>query len=218
MTRMNTNEECSVPTLLRVDSFRCVVKIAILVRLDMDLVPDERCDLESLLHAAAVSPQPGLSWLGQAGFLIRWGQYRLVIDPYLSDSSGRRSIAARGSRTCVWCRRRLSLSVSRRCIRCSARMRTAITWIRGRCRSWRPPIRSADSLFRGLSVQRRSHGVCLPNGSIAVNAGDRVQLAPDLALRALPAAHEQVRTDEQGDHHYPGLRAVPRLHGDLSLG
>ena len=53
----------------------------------MEIVPDgASCDLESLIHATVVPPQPGISWLGQAGFLIRWREFRLVIDPYLSDS------------------------------------------------------------------------------------------------------------------------------------
>jgi len=30
--------------------------------------------------------QPGLSWLGQAGFWVETGAHRLLIDPYLSDS------------------------------------------------------------------------------------------------------------------------------------
>lgn len=34
----------------------------------------------------AKAGQPGLTWLGQAGFWIETGQHRLLIDPYLSDS------------------------------------------------------------------------------------------------------------------------------------
>ncbi len=55
----------------------------------MDLSPQPggaRALLEANLPADAV----GLAWLGQAGFVVRAGGQRLLIDPYLSDHLGRK--------------------------------------------------------------------------------------------------------------------------------
>ena len=35
--------------------------------------------------------EPGLFWLGQAGFWIETGEHRILIDPYLSDSLAKKS-------------------------------------------------------------------------------------------------------------------------------
>lgn len=44
------------------------------------------------LAARLAAPEPGLAiyWLGQAGFIVAWGERRLLIDPYLSDALARK--------------------------------------------------------------------------------------------------------------------------------
>ena len=160
-------------------------------------------DLESLLHAAAAPTQPGLSWLGQAGFLIRWGEWRLVIDPYLSDSLAEKY---RGTRfphvrmvpppinperlapvDIVLCTHAHSDHMDPGTL-------PQVAAANPQCRFVVPRAERAIAIARGVPAERL----------IAVNAGDRVQLAPDLALRALPAAHEELHTNAQGDHRFLG--------------
>jgi L-ascorbate metabolism protein UlaG (beta-lactamase superfamily) len=166
-------------------------------------VRDERCDLETLLHATEIPPQPGLSWLGQAGFLIRWRELRLVIDPYLSDSLATKY---RGTRF-PHIRLVPPPIVPEHCVPLHTVLCThahsdhmdpetlpQLAAANPECRFVVPRADRATALARGVPAQRL----------VSVNAGDRLQLAPDLALRVLPAAHEQLQTDEQGDHRFLG--------------
>src|SRR5215472_4571680 len=44
----------------------------------------------ALLEAKLSDGALGLAWLGQAGFLIRHGQFRILADPYLSNRLARK--------------------------------------------------------------------------------------------------------------------------------
>ncbi|NLX57049.1 MAG: MBL fold metallo-hydrolase [Planctomycetaceae bacterium] len=169
----------------------------------MDIVPDERCDLETLLHAPEDPPQPGISWLGQAGFLIRWRALRLAIDPYLSDYlatkyRGTQFPHTRLAPPPVAPERLAPLQV----VLCThahsdhmdPETLPRIAAANPQCRFVVPRAERATALARGVPAPRL----------VPVNAGDHVPLAPDLTLQVLPAAHEQLRTDAEGNHHCLG--------------
>jgi L-ascorbate metabolism protein UlaG (beta-lactamase superfamily) len=169
----------------------------------MNIVPDEQWDLESLAAATTAPAVPGLSWLGQAGFLIRWRAVRLVIDPYLSDSLATKY---RGTRfpherlvppplaperlaplDAVLCTHAHSDHMDPETL-------PLLAAVNPQCRFVVPRAECATALARGVPAPRL----------LTINAGERVQLAAHLWLRAIPAAHEELRTDAQGNHHFLG--------------
>jgi L-ascorbate metabolism protein UlaG (beta-lactamase superfamily) len=150
-----------------------------------------------------VPAQPGLSWLGQAGFLIRWREYRLVIDPYLSDSLAKKYRGTRFPHTRMApppiAPERLQPLHTVLCTHAHGdhmdpESLPQLAAANPECRFVVPRAERATALARGVPAERL----------VPVNAGDRLQLAADLAVSVLPAAHEQLRTDEQGDHHFLG--------------
>jgi L-ascorbate metabolism protein UlaG (beta-lactamase superfamily) len=169
----------------------------------MDMVPDERCDLESLIHATVVPPEPGISWLGQAGFLIRWRAFRLVVDPYLSDSLATKYRGARFPHTRMvpppiaperLVRLHTVLCTHAHSDHMDPETLPQLAAANPACRFVVPRAERATAIARGVPARRL----------ITIRAGERLQLAPDLSLRAVPAAHEELRTDAQGNHHFLG--------------
>jgi L-ascorbate metabolism protein UlaG (beta-lactamase superfamily) len=159
--------------------------------------------LEQLLDAPAIPPELGISWLGQAGFLVRWRERRLVIDPYLSDALATKY---RGTRfphvrmvpppiaperlaplDAVCCTHAHSDHMDPGTL-------PQIAAANPKCRFVVPRAEQATAVARGVPAARL----------IAVNAGDEVPLAPDLSIRAVRAAHEQLRTDGEGNQHFLG--------------
>lgn len=169
----------------------------------MDTVLAEPCELDALIRESCNPQQPVIGWLGQAGFLIRWRALQLAIDPYLSDS-----LAAKYRGTAfphvrllpppITPDRLTSLDV----VLCThahtdhmdpetlARIAAASP----RCRFVVPRAEQQTAIARGVPAGRL----------IAINAGEQVTLAADVSVRALPAAHEELQSDAQGNHRYLG--------------
>jgi L-ascorbate metabolism protein UlaG (beta-lactamase superfamily) len=51
-----------------------------------------------------------------------------------------------------------------------------------------------------------------PERTVAVNSGESVSLSEDLTVEAMPAAHESLKLNERGEHHFLGyIFRTPRL-------
>lgn len=143
-----------------------------------------------------------LFWLGQAGFAVRCGSHRFLVDPYLSDSL---EVKYRGTD------------------KPHERMMpppAAVTDLAGLGYVFCTHAHS-DHMDPGtLPLIAREFPNCrfviprahvekarqigLPDAAIlTIDAGESLDLG-GLEVRAIPAAHEQIQTDADGHHHFLG--------------
>ncbi|MCX6968979.1 MAG: MBL fold metallo-hydrolase [Verrucomicrobia bacterium] len=144
-----------------------------------------------------------LSWLGQAGFAVRAGSHRFLVDPYLSDSL---EVKYRGSDKphdrmmpppatvadltglqFVFCTHAHSDHMDPGTLPAIARAFPDCRFV----------------IPRAHLEKARLIGV--PDAAILlIDAGDSLDLRDGLSVRAIPAAHEQIETDADGHHHFLG--------------
>ena len=176
----------------------------------MPIVAREDCGPRSLLDEAWDILQPVACWLGQAGFLIRAGDVRLVIDPYLSDSLAEKY---RGSRfphvrrmppplgpeellalDFVFCTHAHSDHMDPGTL-------GVLAGINPQCRFVLPRATVATAESRGVPPARM----------IAADAGENGPLVPGIRWRTLASAHEELKVDAAGNPLYLGY--ILELHG-----
>lgn len=144
-----------------------------------------------------------LHWLGQAGFALRTRGRLVLIDPYLSDSLAHKYAGKEFPHT-----RMMPIPVAPEAL---------------------PPIdavfcthRHSDHMDPGtLPLIARAYpdarfvvpraelasalGLGLPEGRIlTADAGEQLELAPGLRAAALASAHEELKRDAEGRHHFLG--------------
>jgi len=152
----------------------------------------------------------GLAWLGQAGFAVRCGTRRLMIDPYLSDSLAEKY---RGKEfphvrmmpppvepdevrdlDLVLCTHRHSDHMDPGTLPVIAKNNP-------KCRFVVPAAERESAIGVGLPAER----------IIAVNAGEVISPIDEIEITAVPAAHEELKTNDKGEHHFLGY--ILRLAG-----
>jgi len=161
-------------------------------------------------HAAHRPPDGRLlvRWLGQAGFLVRTAELTVVIDAYLSDS-----LAVNHRGTTLPHTRMMASPVAPDALRdvdwvlCSHAHSDhmdpgtlpVIAEHNPKCRFVVPRAERETALARGVP----------PDRLVPVNAGEQLELDGNSTLEILPAAHEEIRMDPAGQHHFVGyvLRA-----------
>lgn len=143
------------------------------------------------------------TWIGQAGFLLRFGNVRVVVDPYLSDSLAikyggthfphERMVpvpvdpAALTDVDVVLCTHEHTDHMDAVTLREIARASRRATFV--------IPRYSLDSARdRGVPVER----------CVAVNMDETIQLPGGLTVTALPAAHEDFVRDQAGNSKFLG--------------
>lgn len=147
--------------------------------------------------------QPGLVWLGQAGFWIETGAHRILIDPYLSDSLARKYQGQRNDH-----RRMMPPPVLP-----EALPRPDIVLVTHAHTDHMDPETLAPLARRfpdlpivvpaaRLDVARDRIGPAAP--LIAADAGQVITPLPGLTLTVLPAAHETLDRDAAGHHFFLG--------------
>jgi len=142
-------------------------------------------------------------WLGQAGFLLRSGAKRIVVDPYLSDSLARKYAGSR------YPHRRMTpapiapvnltpidyvLVTHGHTDHMDPETLAPIAASNPACRFVVPAAEAQKAIDRGAPGDRL----------IAIDADERVALEPDLALIAVAAAHEEFKRDAAGRHFFLG--------------
>jgi L-ascorbate metabolism protein UlaG (beta-lactamase superfamily) len=143
-----------------------------------------------------------LWWLGQAGFALRNRDYVVLVDPYLSDS------LARKYRGTLFPHERMTPVplLPETITRCDWYLCTHAHTDHMDPLTIRGVVDAAGPRFvvpAAEAERATSRGV--PAGSlIPIDAGERVVLAPDIAVEAIPSAHESLETDELGRHRCLG--------------
>jgi L-ascorbate metabolism protein UlaG (beta-lactamase superfamily) len=145
----------------------------------------------------------GLAWLGQAGFAARSKNHRWLIDPYLSDFLAEKYRGAEfphlrmmqapiepsvlADLDWVFCTHRHSDHMDPGTLPHLAKSNPE-------CRFIVPRAELAAAVKAGVPPERTA----------GVNAGETLELSPNLTVRVVAAAHETLKVNEQGDHHFLG--------------
>jgi L-ascorbate metabolism protein UlaG (beta-lactamase superfamily) len=154
--------------------------------------------------AAGRSGDVALYWLGQSGFVIRAGTYRIVIDPYLSDSLAEKY---RGSRFAhqrmmppplmprdltpvdlVLCTHHHGDHMDPQTLQPLARANPDARFVVPKAR---------------MDESRRRIGVA-DERLLPLDAGEELEPLAGIRVAALPGAHETLDTDDAGHHLYLG--------------
>ncbi|MHB8956389.1 MAG: MBL fold metallo-hydrolase [Pirellulaceae bacterium] len=169
----------------------------------MERVLAEPGELDTLIRESYDAHRPAIAWLGQAGFLIRRHRQLVAIDPYLSDSlaakyRGTEFPHVRLTPPPIVPDRLTRLDV----VLCThahtdhmdPETLSPIAAASPRCRFVVPRAERQTAMARGVPAERL----------LEINAGEHLPLASELSVRALPAAHEELQMDAQGNHRYLG--------------
>jgi L-ascorbate metabolism protein UlaG (beta-lactamase superfamily) len=159
--------------------------------------------VRTMLADGPATDAVGLAWLGQAGFAVKYAQCFLLIDPYLSDS------LAKKYRGTLFPHQRMAaapiapdelrhvafvLCTHRHSDHMDPGTLPIIAENNPECRFVVPRAERRSAVEIGVPASK----------IIAVNAGESELLAPDLVVTAIPAAHETLKVNEHGEHHYLG--------------
>ena len=144
-----------------------------------------------------------LWWLGQSGFLLAFGDHRLLLDPYLSDSLTAKYAATDKPHV------RLSERVlsPERLTKIDAVTSTHNHTDHLDPETLLPLLRTNPDMKLVIPESNREF-VCSKLGTPAswpngLNAGGQVEIGP-FNIHAIPAAHEELTLDFLGQHHFLG--------------
>lgn len=158
----------------------------------------------ALWKASIPDLSPGIAWLGQAGFAIRYMGQRLLIDPYLSDYLARKYKGNEFPHTrMITAPLELSEIRGLNGVLCSHRhgdhmdpgSLVDISVTNPNCRFVVPKAETKSAMAIGLGESR----------IIPVNDGDIVRLGASISVRILPSAHEELKMNAAEEHYFIGF-------------
>jgi L-ascorbate metabolism protein UlaG (beta-lactamase superfamily) len=155
---------------------------------------------EAELNPGAV----GLAWLGQAGFALRFGAMRILIDPYLSNSLAEKYRGGQYDHVRLMPAPVRPDEIDRlNFVLCSHRHTDhmdpgtlpALAANNRRCRFIVPAAEREAAMNAGIPHNRVE----------LVNALHAMEPGRDATLHVLPAAHEKFEINERGEHRFLGF-------------
>ena len=161
--------------------------------------------LEDVLRAKDDPDHLHLWWLGQSGYLVQWQSHHLLIDPYLSDSLTKKYAGTD----------KPHMRMTERVI---APERLDFVEVATSSHNHTDHL-DGETLIPLLKVNP-SLTVIVPRANVSF-AAERLQVPPErltliradgeaiqidpFTFHAIPAAHEALEQDENGDHRFTGL-------------
>ena len=144
----------------------------------------------------------GLAWLGQAGFALRFGGTRLLIDPYLSDHLERKYRGSASPHDRMTPSAGVEVFDGVDFILCTHQHGDHMD-------PEALPILAARNPNCRIIVPRASlehaRAFGIPANQLeGVDAGETIALYEGLLLEAIPAAHETLERNERGEHRFLG--------------
>jgi L-ascorbate metabolism protein UlaG (beta-lactamase superfamily) len=144
---------------------------------------------------------PVIAWLGQAGFIVRAGRERILIDPYLSNSLEEKyrgtdrphprmmppPITVPELAGVEWV-----LCTHRHTDHMDGQTLSQIADLNPACRFVVPRAELDHAVALGLPPERL----------VPIDAGE--ELEAGIVIKAVPAAHESLENNERGEHRYLG--------------
>ncbi len=139
----------------------------------------------------------GIWWLGQAGFALRYGQFNLLIDPYLSDSLAGKYAGTEFPHVRMMPAPAMPVEFDRIDAVLASHGHTdhmdpgtlkVLAEHHPRCRFFVPGAERELAVSRGVPEDR----------AVCVDAGETFDLYPGVRLHVAHAAHETIATDGAG--------------------
>lgn len=142
-------------------------------------------------------------WLGQAGFLIKCGEYNILIDPYLSDA-----LAKKYQGTAFPHIRLMSPPIATEALTSIH----AILCTHAHSDHMDPeifPLLLENNPDIKIVIPASAFETAISRGAtkeniILLNHGDHLNLLPGISLEAVASAHESIETNQSGEHLYLG--------------
>ena len=162
--------------------------------------------LEDVRNALKAKDELHIWWLGQSGFLVQWSNEHLLFDPYLSDSLTRKYATTDKPHTRITEQVINPEKLDFINITTSSHNHTdhldkeTLTSLMKANPEMELLIPSANQQFAADRLEIE------PEKLRAINAGESIRLG-QFELHAIPAAHEELSTDDQDRHHYVGYIA-----------
>ncbi len=162
--------------------------------------------LEDVRNALKAKDELHIWWLGQSGFLVQWRNEHLLFDPYLSDSLTRKYATTDKPHTRITEQVINPEKLDFISITTSSHNHTdhldkeTLTSLMKANPEMELLIPSANQQFAADRLEIE------PEKLRAINAGESIRLG-QFELHAIPAAHEELSTDDQDRHHYVGYIA-----------
>jgi L-ascorbate metabolism protein UlaG (beta-lactamase superfamily) len=144
-----------------------------------------------------------IQWLGQAGFVLPIGSHTVVIDPYLSDS-----LAEKYAGTLFEHTRSFPPPVDPTDLVCDL----VICTHRHTDHMDGTTLSALAAVNPGLRIciprAERNHALALgldPDSLIEMSVGESFSPLEGLTVTPVPSAHEELLTDDDGQHHFLGV-------------
>ncbi|MCK9413539.1 MAG: MBL fold metallo-hydrolase [Prolixibacteraceae bacterium] len=144
-----------------------------------------------------------MRWLGQAGFYLKFKDYTILIDPYLSDFLAQKYAGKEFPH-----KRMMPPPINVEQIR----QLDFVFCTHGHSDHMDPgtlPILSANNPSCRFIVPKAEKGTAIERGvtenrMIAVNAGESLKLTDEISVDIIPSAHECKKVNVNGEHFYLG--------------
>ena len=162
--------------------------------------------LEDVRNALKAKDELHIWWLGQSGFLVQWRNEHLLFDPYLSDSLTRKYATTDKPHTRMTEQVINPEKLDFINVTTSSHNHTdhldkeTLTSLMKANPEMELLIPSANQQFAADRLETEPEKLC------TINAGESIRLG-QFELHAIPAAHEELSTDDQDRHHYVGYIA-----------
>lgn len=143
-------------------------------------------------------------WLGQSGFLVQWRRHRILFDPYLSDSLTEKYADTDKPHT-----RMTGQVVAPGLLTGLEVVTSSHNHTDHLDRETLRPILAANPDIDFIIPEANRAFVadrlgCAPSFPRGMNDGDTLE-AGGATFHGLPSAHDELRTDKRGNHHFMGF-------------